>query len=381
MAPVSLLLVALASFGGPLALAGLYGPQAVDDVTASSGWVVIAAIVAFAALLAIWLRFSKHVTSPAGLSAFVMSGLGRPAGIVHAAVWTGSYALYLTYTSAYVVYDLLPVATPSVHDARPWLAIVLPLVIAALLLGGRAPMLSAIGIIAVAQIALLVITAAISVSHTPSAHAFTSQAAADDSFKSAADVGGLFVCGSLPLFLGGEVRNAVAAMRRSLLLAFGVTALLALLVIYPYAAYPYYTHQALPAMTVIDSESSHALAVAVGLGIAASVVGVMLVEGLALTRLVHAITGRSPRLVAVVVAAALAVAGPISLLDPNRFYDDLLRPSLILLWIAQFAVVVAFAAFVVRRRLRWWVWLPVTVVAGALTGYALFASIQGGGST
>lgn len=375
-----MLLVAVASFGGPLALAGLYAPQSVDEVTGSAGWVGIAAVVAFAAVLAIWLRFTRDVTGPGGLAAFVEAAAGRRAALAHAAVWTGSYALYLLYTSDYVVYDLLPVAVPAVRPWRPWLAVALPLVVGVLLVAGRGALVAVVAVIAVGQVGLLVAADAVGIAHAPTAHAFSVAASGGGTAKATADVGALYICGSLPLFLGGDLRRPSAALRKALPLAFALTALLTLLALYPFARHPAYTHAAIPAMTVVDNGGSHALAVAVALGVAASVVGVMLVEGLALTRLVHAVTGRSPVYVARVLAAALVVAGPLSLIDPERFYGDLLRPSLVLLWLAQLGVVAAFAGYVVRRRLSALRWLPVTAVAAVLVGYALVTSARGGGT-
>ena len=372
---MSLLLVALASFGGPLALAGLYAPQAVDEVTSAAGWIVISGVAAFAALLALWLRFGREVAGPGGLSAFVEEALGEGAALAHAGVWTASYALYLVYTSVYVVYDLLPVAWSGLHGARPWLALALPVAVALLLLAGRTPVVFVVGVIAVVQLVLLLVADLVGLVHASGAAATTGHAH-DGVAAAVLAVGSLFVCGSLPLFLGGDLLRPKRELPRALGVAFGVTAVLTLLAVYPYAQHPAYTHGAIPAMTVVDNESAHWLAVAVGLGVAASVVGVMLVEGLALTRLVHAATGRSTQTVARVLAVALVVAAPFTVANPDRFYGDLLRPSLVLLWVAQLVVVVAFAVFAVRRRLHL-AWLPVTAVAAVLTGWALVTSARG----
>ena len=50
---------------------------------------------------------------------------------------------------------------------------------------------------------------------------------------------------------------------------------------------------------------------------------------------------------------ALVAAGPISLLNPSRFYTDLLRPSLIALWVAQLIPMAVLPWFAARHgRLR-----------------------------
>lgn len=342
---------------------------------------MLAGAAAFTSLIAIWLRFSHDVAGPGGLAAFVEAAAGRRAALVQATVWTGSYALYLLYTGVYIVYDLLPIAVPGMTGARPTLAIVLPIAIGLLLVAGRLPLVAVIGLIAVAQVVLAVALDAVSVGHAATAPAFTAAAETGQATKASAAVGGLFICGSLPLFLGGDLRDPRRNFARILPAAFVVTVAVTLLAVYPYARHPSYTHAAIPGMTVVDNESSHWLAVAVGLGVAASVAGLMLIEGLALTRLVNAMTGLSPRRVAFGLTVALAIAAPISLIDPDRFYDELLRPSLILLWVAQLIVVLVFPRFVVRRGLSRARWLPVTAVAAATVGYSLWTSASGGGST
>src|SRR4029077_11411562 len=59
--------VAVASFGGPLALAPLAAPGVVDDAADSAGLAMLAAAVVFTVPLAIWLRCSKHIASSGGL--------------------------------------------------------------------------------------------------------------------------------------------------------------------------------------------------------------------------------------------------------------------------------------------------------------------------
>jgi hypothetical protein len=381
LSPGALLLVALAAFGGPLALAGLYAPSLVGEVVGSSGWVVIAGAAVFIAPLAIWLRYSREIASAGGLFSFVEAAVGRRIALVQAALWVGSYALYLTYTSVYVVYDMLPVAVPGVHDARPALAIALPITLAVVVLAGRSVAVSAIAVIALGQVGLALLLDTVAVRHAPTAAAFTTAASTHDFTTSSAALSALFICGSLPLFLGGEVRGGGATMQRVLPIGFVLTFAIVLLAVYPLARNPSYAHAALPGMTVVENYLGHAPAVAVGLGIAASVVGVMLVEYVALTRLLSAVTGRSVRTAARWLAVPLVIGGPVSLIDPDRFYDDLLRPSLVMLWLAQLVVVVSYPWFEAKRgRLRA-VHLVTAAVAAAMILYALWTSARGSGAT
>ena len=95
--------VALASLGGPLALAALYAPSIVADASASAGLATVAAIVVFVVPLAIWLRYAKHINSSGGLFAFVEAAVGRRIALVQAGLWILSYLLYVMYTTAQVV--------------------------------------------------------------------------------------------------------------------------------------------------------------------------------------------------------------------------------------------------------------------------------------
>src|SRR5437764_11732040 len=76
---------AIASIGGPLALANFLPGTAGDEAIGSAGLVVALAVAVFAAPLTLWLVYSRRVVSPAGLTAFVDAAAGRPAYLV--SVW------------------------------------------------------------------------------------------------------------------------------------------------------------------------------------------------------------------------------------------------------------------------------------------------------
>ena len=377
----TLFFVALASFGGPLALAALYAPTALADVTGSAGAVTVVGAAAFVAPLAIWLRFGRDIAGPGGLTSFVEAAAGRRVALAQAAVWTASYTLYLLYTSAYVVYDLLPPAWPGVHRWRPLLAVGLPVIVAALVIAGRRVAILVIAALGLGQVAVVALLDVIAVRHAPAAHAFH-LSATNDTGHAAGSIATLFVCGSLPLFLGGEVRAPRQTLRRVLPIAFGIAALGVLLAVYPLARDPAFARAAVPGLSIASVDVGHAAGVVVGVGVAASVFAVMLLEYVALTRLLHAVTALPIRIWAWWLGAAVVVAGPLSLwIAPDRFYDKLLRPSLVLLWLAQVIVVAVFPLYLRRRdRLRAH-HVVVTVVALALTGFGLVTSITGVGGT
>jgi hypothetical protein len=376
----SLALVAFAAFGGPLALAALYAPGAIQDVPRSGGFVTIVATVAFAAPLAIWLLYAREIASPGGLSAFVEAAAGRRVALAQAAVWVASYLLYLLYTGAYVAYDVLPHSVGGVHRWRPLLAVVIPVGVALALVAGRTAAVAVIGVLAVGQFAVLVLLDVVAVQHAPGAGAFHVTTSADGG-RAIGGIATLFVCGSLPLFLGGETRGG-RVWRAVLPPAFLLTAVGVLLAVYPLARDPAFTHADVPGVALARVDAGHAAGTVVGLGVAGSIIAVLLLEGVALTRLLHWATPLSVTLWTRILAAALVVVGPASLaLDPDKFYDRLLKPSLVLLWIAQLVVVAVFPLYAYRRgRLRAW-HLAVTAIAVALMTFGLVNTVVGGSAS
>ena len=373
----SLALVAFAAFGGPLALAALYAPGSIGDVTRSGGFVTIVATAAFAAPLLIWLLYARDIASPGGLSAYVEAAVGRPVALVQAAVWVASYFLYLLYTGAYVAYDVLPHSVSGVHRWRPLLAVAIPVAVAVALAAGRAAAVGVIGTLAVGQFAVLVLLDVVAVRHSPGANAFHVTTSADGG-RAVGGIATLFVCGSLPLFLSGEVRDAGRVWRRVLPPTFALAAVGVLLAVLPFAHDPAFTRADVPGVALTRVDAGHAAGTVVGIGVAASIVAVLLLEGVALTRLLHWATPVSVRMWTWVLAAALVVVGPVSLaLDPDKFYDRLLKPSLVLLWIAQLIVVAVFPVYAHRHgRLRHW-HLAVTAVAVALMTFGLVNTLAG----
>ena len=113
-APLLFVGLAIASIGGPLALANFLPGTAGDDGIESAGLVVLLALLVFAAPLTIWLVYSRRVVTPGGLTGFVDAAAGRPTALVHGWIWALAYFLYLPYTVTYVVYDVLPQVFPGI---------------------------------------------------------------------------------------------------------------------------------------------------------------------------------------------------------------------------------------------------------------------------
>jgi hypothetical protein len=376
--------VAVSSLGGPLALAALIVPAVTADAASSAGLAVIAAAVVFGAPLVMWLRYARHLgpsgdrTGPTGgLYAFVLAGAGRRVALAQAAVWTFSYLLYIVYTSVQIVYELLPQVLPGERSYQTLLALLIPAAIAAVMIAGRTVALAVIGAVAVSQLVLGGILDGVTVAHLSlPGSSFGGSASAGDIATAGAKSSLLYICAGLPLFLGGELAPpAGPTMRRGLIGAYLLTVVIVVLAVAPLAAAPGLARTDVPGVELVAQYASTGLARAIGIGVALSVGGVILCEYLALTRLVAAVGGWSPRRAAIVVGATIVAAAPLALPDPDGFYDALARPSLIALWLSQLIVFASFPRFAARRGLRMGPACALTAVAGGLALYGLYIAI------
>jgi len=369
--------VAVASFGGPLALAALFAPTILGDASGSAGLTAIAAVVVFTAPLAIWLRYSRRVSSSGGLYSFVEAAAGRRVALVQAGVWIVSYLLYLVYTTLQIVYDLLPGIIPGERGYQTALALLIPIALAGVMIAGRGIALLVIGVIAAGQLALAGVLDGVAIGHlsTP-ASTFAAGAPVGPLAKASAQTSLLYVCGSLPLFLGGELASPARTIRRSLIAAYGLTAVVVLLAVAPLAAAPGLPQTAVPGVSLVEQFGGGGLAEAIGIGVAASIAGVILCEYLALTRLVHAIGGWQIRPVTIAVGAVMVLAAPLTLIDPQGFYNSLIQPSLIALWLSQLIVFAVYPSFARKHGERLAPAWALAAVASGLALYGLWTGIQ-----
>ena len=372
--------VTVASLGGPLALAAQYIPSILQDTATQSGVVLVASTVVFALPLLMWMRFARHVSGPAGLTGYVEAAAGRPVALVQAALWIASYTLYLLYTTVSVVYDLLPSVLPGVRPYRSTLEIAIPVVLAGVMLAGRTAAVATLGALAAAQLGLVGALAWVGFDHGSATHAFAMHGVTGELSTASGQTALLYICGSLPVFLGGEVHAPKRTIPRGLATGYVLVVVAVGAAVLPIASNPAFTHAAIPGMSIAQVFSGHGLAVAIGVGVAASTVGVMLLEYLALTRLGHALTGRSTQLIAGALAVALVGFAPLTLIDPERIYNDLLTPSLVMLWLSQLVVFAVYPRFTARFARRRLVDVPLAAAAVAFTIYGVYASIQHGGT-
>jgi len=373
--PALLLLgFAVASIGGPIALLSFL-PDAAGDGVDSAGLVVVLALLVFGAPLAIWVAFSKRIATAGGLSAFVEAALGRPAAVVHGWIWAFAYFLYLPYTITFVVYDVLPPVFPGVHAYRAALELLVPAAIVALVFLPVRPLLAGLGVLGAAQVVALLALAGFELSHV--GVRFAAHPSVNDTGRATGSAGLLLVCASLPLYFGAELRGGGRAMRRVLVASVVIVGAALLIAAIPLASVPDGLRDApVPAAAVARAYSGRALEVTVGLLMAGGTLALVVAEYLALARLLRWLHGIPLRTSYAWVAIPFLALDAVSLVDPDRFYDDALKPSLGALFVAQLLV---FAVFPRWRRNA--LAAGAALVASGLAGWGLYVLIAGSAAT
>jgi hypothetical protein len=372
--------VAVAALGGPLALAALYAPSIAGGAHSSAGLAMVLAAVAFGFPLAIWFGYARHVSGPGGLYAFTEAAAGRRIALVQACLWALSYLLYVVYTTAQIVYDMLPAVLPGEVRYQTPLEVVIPVVLAGVMIAGRRVTLLVLGLLAAGQLALAAVLSGVTLANvTTPAGSFGGSAPAGSLGIASGQTALLFICGSLPFFLGGELggdlRQTFRTTRRGLLGAYVATVVVIIAAVAPLAADPSLTQGEIPGMAVAQRFVGHGFAVTIGIGVAVSVAGVILVEYLALSRLTVAVTAWPLRRVLIGIGVIIVAAGPVLLVNPDQIYDDLITPSLFALWLSQLITFAVYPRFVARhggRMLPAWV---LTAGAVALACYGLWTTI------
>jgi len=373
--PAHLLLgFAVASIGGPLALLSFL-PGTAGDGTDSAGLVVALALLVFAAPLGIWIAFSKRIASAGGLSAFVEAAVGRRAAVAHGWIWALAYFLYLPYTITFVVYDLLPPVFPGVHAYRAALELIVPVAIVAFVFLPVRIVLAALGALGAAQVVVLLVVAGLEYAHVGAT--FASQPNVNDTGRATGGAALLFICASLPLYFGGELRGGGRAMRWVLVAAVAIVGGAFLASAVPLGSVPDGLRDAaVPGAAIAQAYSGRALAVVVGILTAGGTLALVVAEYLALARLLRWLHGVPLRTSYAWIAVPFLALDAVSLVDPDRFYDDALKPSLGALFVSQLVVFLVFPRF--RRGA---LALAAAVVASGLAGWGLYTLIAGSAAT
>ena len=365
---------AIASIGGPVALLSFL-PGAAGQADTSAGLVALLALAVFAVPLAIWVAFSGRIASAGGLSSFVEAAAGRAAAVVHGWIWALAYFLYLPYTITFVVYDLLPPVFPGVHAYRAALELLLPAAIVALVFLPVRAVLAGLALLGLAQVAVLFLLGGIELAHVGSHVA--SQPTADATARGTGSAALLFVCASLPLYFGAELAGGGRAMRRVLVAAVALVGAAFVVAAIPLGGVPETLRDAaVPGAAIAQAYSGRTLAVVVGLLTAGGTLALVVAEYLALARLLRWLHGPDLKTLYAWIAVPFLALDAISLVDPGRFYDDLIRPSLGALFVSQAVVFLVFPRW---RRSGWAV--AAAGVAATLAGWGFYTLVAGSAAT
>jgi hypothetical protein len=271
----------------------------------------------------------------------------------------------------------LPDVLPGSHSLETPLALLIPLALCAAMVGGRRTAMLTAGFLAISQLLLVGILDGVTLANvsTP-VSSFGIDAPAGHLAKASFQNSLLYICGGLPLFLGGELPRPTVTIRRGLVAVYALTALVVLLAVAPLAASPGLLDAPVPGVALAQRFSGTALADAMGVGLAISVGGVMLAEFFALTRLVHAVSEWRIRPVTIGVAAVVLIAAPLMLIDPQGLYEALVKPSLIALWLSQLIVFAVYPRFAVKHGQRLLPACAISAFASGLAIYGLVVTIQ-----
>lgn len=261
------------------------------------------------------------------------------------------------------------------HDYRAALELVLPAAVVAFVFLPIRGVLGVLAVVGVAQVVVLAVVAYFAFGHVSAT--FASSPTLNDTGRATGGVALLFVCASLPLYLGGEVAGGSRAMRGALAAAVALVGAAFLVSALPLASVPdSLRNAALPGAAIARAYSGRELEVVVGILTAAGTVALIVAEYVALARLLHWLHGIPIRASYAWIAVPFLALAAIGLADPNRFYNDALKPSLGALFVSQLVVFTVFPRF--RRSLPA---VAAALVASALAGWGLYTLIAGSSST
>ncbi len=340
---------AMSSVGGPLALAAVYLNFGAS--TFPQWAVVLTGFFVFLFPMYIWYRYSESISSPGGMYEFVYRAAGKKAAKLQGWAWAFSYFLYLPYTMSYILFYLLPSIfnLPTIYLYL--LGILLPAMICFLMLLDKRVSLSVLTIGAAIQ--LLFVVGMVFYIHAPSAMHYMWNAMPAKSISASFSFSLLLVCSSLPLYLGGEAKDARKRIGPSIVISVATVSMLLAI----WAA----VHPSVPASPGSYSayQSGFALSMkyapaafsnALGIFIIVSIVSLVIAEFFALSRLLHSMLGISVRKSTGWISLFFMFFASISLIDPRGFYNITLYPSLIALYLSLLIPVLAYPFF--RRKLR-----------------------------
>jgi amino acid transporter len=349
----------------------------------SAGLLMVVGVALYALPLAVWLRYSEEIVSAGGLAAFVEAAVGRRAALVQATVWSISYFLYLPYTVTDIVYEMLADVFPGISPWRWLIELIVPVAIVGLVLLGTRPVLQLLFVSAALQLVLMLTLGFVVLSKVGApGRSFTHSPGAHGLARGSVNIALLFLCGSLPIYLGAEVVGGARVVRRTLVASGAIVAGYLIFTTFPLAAVDPSLRQAnLPGYAIASAYADRWFAIAIGVGAAASVTGLILAEYLALSRLLFSVTGIPVRKLLTWIAGPFVAIDALSIIGPDWFDEHVLRWSLVALFLSQLIVFGVFPAY--RRRRGRLTAVDVLLAAGAfaLMAWGLYRAIASPVST
>lgn len=374
---------AIASAGGPFAILGLYFTGAVDMAPRLYLETTALGLGIFVVPWMIWRGYSKSVTSSAGLAGFVAGANAPWLATWQARVWAFSYVLYLPYTVTYLVFYLLPAVARVPPLTSDILELGLPVLLIALGSRKASVITAVLSLSAAVQLIGIAVLVGLVLHRTGGSMPLSLATASDTPhlLAGASQVASLPVCISLVFYLGGETGVNPQTMRRSLDLAVLVALATLVLSAILWANAPAAGAASLPgAALALQFAHSDGKFVAAGL-ILISVAGLIVAEFAALARLATSFFAWPHRRALFAIAAVFWLGDAVSLVQPYRFYNLTITPSLIALYLSQLPVFLAYPKFrrgpggvVVTDVLlaafgcAWVLFNLFTAVAGSLAG-------------
>ncbi len=137
----------------------------------------------------------------------------------------------------------------------------------------------------------------------------------------------------------------------------------------------------IPGYTAAGAYAGRWFGVVVGLGAAISVAGVIAAEYVALSRLLWAATGAPIRRIVLWIAGPFVALDLLSLLSPDAFDENVLRPSLIALYLSQLIVFAVYPLYRRRRGRLTALDVLIASVAFAVMAWGLYRGISAPVST
>ncbi|MDE1823518.1 MAG: APC family permease [Candidatus Micrarchaeota archaeon] len=369
---------ALSSIGGPLALIALYIIGASGPALNSLGMAALIGALLFVFPLFIWYNYSKKIASSGGLYEFVRQAAGEKVAKIQGWIWAFSYFLYLPYTVVYVVFYLIPDIFVVPRSYLYVLEIALPLILIAMVILSKKISLLFLFFGAILQLLVIIVLVWFVTSHTGiSVATLAPNAGALDVFGGGFAVATLFICLDLPLFLGGEIKNGRKILGKVMVASFALVAAFVVIaaVLIPAGVTQRVASDAIPGFVLAKMYSNPAFAATVGIFVLVSVIGLVLAEFFALTRLMKHMLNIELSSSVLWISGLFMLMSLASLINPYKFYDYTLQPSLIALWISQLIPVIAYPSFLKRFSRLTAVGVFAALVSAALMLYGLYTAL------